>query len=72
MIAAIVSTKPHRLSAPASSSTPPSELIRPPSKAAVTFFLPMLGSENGRRVSSSLAGMADSVRVLGLASAPNL
>jgi hypothetical protein len=28
----------------------------------VTFFWQMLGRENGRRVSSLLAGMADSVR----------
>ena len=44
--------------APAKSKTPPSELIRPPSNAAVTFFWQMLGRENGRSVSSSVvAGM---------------
>jgi hypothetical protein len=32
----------------------------------------MAGSENGRRVSSSMAGMADSVLALRLVSAPNL
>src|SRR5271169_2730950 len=55
-----------------SNKTPPSELIRPPSNAAVTFFWQMLGKENARSVSSSLAGMADSVRTLRLASVPNL
>src|SRR5271165_4123812 len=59
-----------RRSAP-SSRMPPSELISPPSKAAVTFFRRTLGSENGRSVSSSLAGMAASVRVQELALAPD-
>src|SRR5271165_4683094 len=54
------------LSAPASRITPPSELIVPPSNAAVIFLPQRLGNENGRSVSSSLAGMADSVRVPGL------
>jgi hypothetical protein len=36
------------------------------------FFLPILGSENGKRVSSASAGMADSVRASRVASAPNL
>jgi len=35
------------------------------------FFLQMPGSENGRSVSSSLAGMADSIQVPGLMSAPS-
>ena len=60
------------LSAPAKSKTPPSELIRPPSNAAVTFFWQMLGRENGRSVSSSVAGMADSVQTLRVASITNL
>jgi hypothetical protein len=38
----------------------------------VTFFLHMFGKENGSRVSSSMAGMAGSVRGLRVASAPNL
>jgi hypothetical protein len=38
MIAANVSIRPSLLSAPARSKTPPSELIRPPSNAAVIFF----------------------------------
>jgi len=56
MIAASMSIRPSRLSAPASSRTPPSELIRPPSKAAVTFFRQILGSENGRNGSSAMTG----------------
>ena len=72
MSAASVSISPRRRSAPASSRTPPSELMRPPSKAAVTFFWQMLGSAKGRRVSLSSAGMADFVRTSELVSAPNL
>ena len=45
---------------------------RPPSNAAVIFLRRILGSENGRRVSSAVAGMADSVRASRVASAPNL
>ncbi len=45
-----------------SSRTPPSELVWPASKAAVTFFLQRLGNENGKRVSSALVRTADSVR----------
>jgi hypothetical protein len=36
------------------------------------FFLPILGSANGKRVSSASVGMADSVRAARVASAPNL
>ena len=72
MIAANVSIRPSFLSAPAKSKTPPSELIRPPSNAAVTFLRQILGRENGRSVSSSVAGMADSVQTLREASATNL
>ena len=57
MIAANLSISPSCLSAPAKSKTPPSELIRPPSNAAVTFFLQMLGKENGTSLSLSVAGM---------------
>jgi hypothetical protein len=39
---------------------PPSELITLPSNPAVIFFWQILGKVNGRRVSSSVAGMADS------------
>ena len=42
-----------------------------PSNAAVTFFLQMFGKENGSRVSSSVAGMADSVRSWRVASTTN-
>ena len=72
MIAANVSIRPSRLSAPAKSKTPPSELIRPPSNAAVIFFWQILGKANGRRVSSSVAGMADSVLASRVASTTNL
>jgi hypothetical protein len=47
--AASVSIRPRRLSAPANSRTPPSELIWPASKAAVTFFLPILGRAKGQK-----------------------
>jgi hypothetical protein len=40
------------------SMTPPSELIRPPSKAAVIFLRRTAGKQNGRRVSSVMAGVA--------------
>ena len=39
---------------------------------AVIFFLQRLGKENGRSVSSSVAGMADSVLASRVASVPNL
>src|SRR5216110_3470516 len=38
--------------------TPPSELIRPPSKAAVIFLRWTTGKQNGRRLSSVMAGVA--------------
>jgi len=38
--------------------TPPSELIRPPSKAAVIFLRRTAGKQNGRRLSSIMAGVA--------------
>src|SRR5438270_6610202 len=38
--------------------TPPSELIRPPSKAAVIFLRRTAGKQNGRRLSSVMAGVA--------------
>src|SRR5438105_2807381 len=49
---------PSRRSAWASNITPPSELIRPPSKAAVIFFRQTAGKQNGRRLSSVMAGVA--------------
>jgi len=42
------------------------ELIVPPSNAAVTFLWRKFGRENGSRVSSSAASMADSVRDWGV------
>jgi hypothetical protein len=50
----------------------PRSFPAPASKAAVIFFLPILGSENGKSVSSASVGMADSVRASRVASAPNL
>jgi hypothetical protein len=53
----------------ASSITPPSELILPPSKAALIFFVQTGGNEEGRVVSLFIAGGA-LVRIsTGLASA---
>jgi hypothetical protein len=72
MIAANLSIRPSLLSAAAKSRTPPSELIKPPSNAAVIFFVQRLGKENGRSVSLSVAGMADSVLASRVASTTNL
>src|SRR5205807_6321559 len=49
--------------------TPPSELIRPPSKAAVIFLRSTAGKQNGRRLSSVMAGVACLDPGKGLASA---
>ncbi len=51
---------PRELSTAASSMTPPSEVMRPPSNAAVIFLRCTDGSENGSRVSSVMAGVAAS------------
>jgi len=72
MIATNVSIRPSRLSERAKSKTLPSELINPPSNATATFFRQILGKENVRSVSSSVAGMADSVRTSRLTSITNL
>src|ERR1700730_8628536 len=53
-----LSAKPRRRSAIARSITPPFEVRRPPSKAAVTFLASTAGNENGRIVSSVMAGVA--------------
>src|SRR5260370_4486199 len=53
--------KPRRSSAIARSITPPFEVRRPPSKAAVTFLASTAGNENGRIVSSVRAGVAFAV-----------
>src|ERR1700730_5155905 len=56
-----LSAKPRRRSAIARSITPPFEVRRPPSKAAVTFLASTAGNENGRIVSSVMAGVAFAV-----------
>jgi hypothetical protein len=38
--------------------TPPSDVMRPPSNAALTFFRATLGKSNGRSVSSLMVGVA--------------
>jgi hypothetical protein len=58
--AASLSAMPIRRSASANSITPPSELMRPPSNAAVTFLRCTDGSANGSRLSSVMAGVAES------------
>src|SRR6267378_3995826 len=63
------SAMPSRRSAWANSMTPPSELIRPPSKAAVIFLRWTTGKQNGRRLSSVMAGVACLDPGKGLASA---
>src|SRR3984893_17338387 len=52
------SGKPRGPSAIATDITPPFEVRRPPSKAAVTFLASTAGNENGRIVSSVMAGVA--------------
>src|ERR1700736_5218114 len=56
-----LSAKPRRRSAIARSITPPFEVRRPPSKAAVTFLASTAANENGRIVSSVMAGVAFAV-----------
>src|ERR1039457_6690933 len=56
-----LSAKPRRRSAIARSITPPFEVSRPPSKAAVTFLASTAGNEKGRIVSSVMAGVAFAV-----------
>jgi len=41
--------------------TPPSEVNRPPSKAAVTFFLRTAGNPNGLAITSFMAGVASGI-----------
>ena len=62
---ASVSAMPIDFSTSASNITPPSEVMRPPSKAAVTFLRSTAGKLNGSRLSSSMAGVAasDSVEI---------
>src|ERR1019366_9367132 len=56
MPAASLSATPSRRSACPSNITPESEVMRPPSNAAVIFLRPTAGNENGRRLSSIMAG----------------
>src|SRR4051794_15740207 len=56
---------PRRRSAAAKSMTRPSEVIRPPSNAAVIFLRPTAGNRNGAVVSSHMAGVARHDRVKG-------
>jgi hypothetical protein len=49
--------------------TPPSELRRPPSKAAVTFLRSTAGNANGNKLSWVVAGVARSNLLQGSASA---
>src|SRR3954462_10668290 len=62
---------PSRRSAWASNITPPSELIRPPSKAAVIFLRQTAGKQNGRRLSSVMAGVARVIPAKGWLQQPN-
>src|SRR5947199_4605780 len=54
------SATPTRRSAMARSMTPPLDVSRPPSKAAVIFLREAAGNENGRIVSSVMASVATS------------
>src|SRR6266852_6242364 len=65
------SAMPSRRSAWASNMTPPSELIRPPSKAAVIFLRRTAGKQNGRRLSSVMAGVRASIPAKGWLQQPN-
>jgi hypothetical protein len=62
---------PKRRSTTPSSRPPPSEVMRPPSKAAISFLRSMAGKPNGRIVSSDMAGVARCVGVDRMASTPN-
>src|ERR1700732_947375 len=50
---------------------PPSELIRPPSKAAVIFLRRTAGKQNGRRLSSIMAVWRASISAKGWFQQPN-
>ena len=55
---ASLSDNPRRRSACPSNTTPASDVMRPPSKAAVIFLRSTAGNENGRRLLSVMADMA--------------
>lgn len=63
-----LSARCRRRSAAASSMTLPSEEMRPPSNAAVIFLRPTAGNENGKNVSSVMAGVARAIWSEGQAS----
>ena len=65
------SATPRRRSAIDSNMTPPSEVRRPPSKSAVTFLRATDGNENGRAVSSIMAGVAGQLCAKGWLRYPN-
>ena len=56
-----VSARRERRSASRKSTRPPSDEIRPPSKAALTFMRWTLGRSKGRRLSSVMVGVAFSL-----------
>jgi hypothetical protein len=60
-----------RRSAAANNITPPSEVMRPPSNAAVTFLRATAGKLNYSTVSSDMAGVALPDCVKRMASTPN-
>jgi hypothetical protein len=60
--AASLSANPRRRSAAASTITPPSDVMRPSSNAAVIFLPRMAGNENGSSISSVMAGVARKMR----------
>ena len=68
---ASLSAIPNCRSTALSSMTPPSDVMRPPSKAAVSFLRPMAGKWNGKVVPTGMAGVARRVRVDRMASTRN-
>src|SRR6266516_3125972 len=65
------SATPMPRSAMARSMTPPLDVSRPPSKAAVIFLRETAGNENGRIVSSVMASVATSIGAKGWSQQPN-
>ena len=66
-----IAARSRRRSAAARSITPPSEVMRPPSNAAVTFLRRTAGKPKLSIVSSCMAGVARSDQVNGSVSTPN-
>gem|GEM_PF-7042125 len=71
MTAASLSANPRRRSACPSNTTPATDVMRPPSKAALIFLRSTAGNEKGRRRSSVMAGVAWMRLCEGSASATN-